>query len=672
MDQNLSMKPLGQLCHFTLSLLAFSSFSGYAASPLLAREAARLVPAFGRNPRAVLESLPPKAGHATPRPFRFLSAHDITSREFVVKKATARGHMLVERDGQSFRLEQLQPGRAGFTEHDVVEEIVDVPPSELLRTLDAMEGAHLRSARLESDSLPWSDSYWPIYQGQSAARYADAAFNRVADREDWKALHDWAHDPSRAFAQIFAELGAGRESPYSLDQLSPAEKYDLLVGDARGSLTQRMWDEGRVYSEDKANKGKVELWMGLCHGWAAAALMEPRPRQSVKLLAADGHTSLKFYPADIKALATTMWANAEVPARYVGERCTDKDPKKDENGRVVSTQCFDTNPGTWHQTIVNQIGRAKRGFVMDATYDFEVWNHPVFGYEYSYFNPQTESIGDNLAAATVSVSEFTKDKFKRYRSPEAKSIVGIVMKVDYAFETEPTHDESDGPDNDAHEEVIYMYDLELDAGGRIVGGEWYMNAHPDFLWVNPPNARVRNSADSLTQGSWQPALATVPAAWRDLAPTASQSGLPLAKIVKGLLSEARNSSANRDGADREAPADRAPTTTPSPEASTPTRPAPTPPPSEASPHHDSAPSREPTPAPRAERGTRGEVEPPVVDEGRGDSDSDADASERSGEYHSPRSRSRRSRRTRREYRPEEPRRDHERDAGDEANEEVTE
>src|SRR6185436_9002354 len=98
----------------------------------------------------------------------------------------------------------------------------------------------------------------------------------------------------------------------------------------------------------------------------------------------DGKTPLLFYPSDLKGLASLLWATTDPPSRGVGGRCEDTNPKKDRNGRVISPACFDSNPGTWHLAVVNQIGVAKRSMVIDATYDFEVWNQPVYGYRYRY------------------------------------------------------------------------------------------------------------------------------------------------------------------------------------------------------------------------------------------------------------------------------------------------
>src|SRR5262249_19903522 len=135
--------------------------------------------------------------------------------------------------------------------------------------------------------------------------------------------------------------------------------------------------------------GKVEEWMGICDGWAAASYMLDRPTNAVKTVAVDG-TSLTFYPSDIKALASQLWAHPAPSRGYrsAGGRCYKKNPATDEYGRIVDQDCFDTNPGTLHLAVVNQIGVKERSFVFDATYDYEVWNQPMYAYFARYFNPQ--------------------------------------------------------------------------------------------------------------------------------------------------------------------------------------------------------------------------------------------------------------------------------------------
>src|SRR5205814_1983988 len=166
-------------------------------------------------------------------------------------------------------------------------------------------------------------------------------------------------------------------------------------------------------------------WMGICHGWTPASFNIPRPRTKVLVKSADGKLSIPFYPADVRALSSVLWANADQPSRFMGGRCNDKNPQQDPNGRIMSADCRDVNPASWHRAIVNSVGIAKRAFVLDVTWDYEVWNQPIYSYEYSYFNPQTNQPVGTLKEATVARSAFTSDKFAKYRSPGTAFVVGI-------------------------------------------------------------------------------------------------------------------------------------------------------------------------------------------------------------------------------------------------------
>jgi hypothetical protein len=292
-----------------------------------------------------------------------------------------------------------------------------------------------------------------------------------------------------------------------------------------------MWARG----ESDQTAGKVESWMGICDGWAAASYMLPRPTRSVTVLAANGGPKITFYPDDIKALASLLWASASTVSRFIGRRCTEKKPPTDANGRVLSADAFDTNPGTWHMAVVNQLGVAGRSLVMDATYDYEVWNQPVVGYEYRYFNPQAMRLAPTLKDATVTRSAYTRDRFEQYRSRDAASYVGIVMQVSYMVETEPKHRSSDGPSSDDANTVTYQYDLELDAADKIIGGEWFTGkAHPDFLWTPPPGARAISPDEAMATGAWD-AGQPLPDSWSRAGMSAAGGGMPLARIVDALI-----------------------------------------------------------------------------------------------------------------------------------------
>ncbi|MCM2281226.1 MAG: hypothetical protein NDI61_05195, partial [Bdellovibrionaceae bacterium] len=303
-----------------------------------------------------------------------------------------------------------------------------------------------------------------------------------------------------------------------------------------------MWKEGGNYQDPSGN---VESWMGICHGWAPASYMAPRPSRAITVLAADGRTPITLYPSDLKGLSSFSWAYSAPPSRFLGGRCDSKDTRRDpETGRILDEHCFDTNPGSWHIAITNQIGIARRSLIIDATYDYEVWNQPVYSYQYRYFNPQTGQSAPSLQSAIVPIEAFSVDKFKRFRSPQAKFVVGIFMDVKYIVETDPDHETTNSSAQDAWLTAEYMYDLELDKNGRILGGEWYSNGHPDFLWSPEAGSRSKAAGDARIPLDRLPTLwdakTTLPKFWADIAvQNAVRTGEPLATIIERLVMESR-------------------------------------------------------------------------------------------------------------------------------------
>jgi hypothetical protein len=395
---------------------------------------------------------------------------------------------------------------------DTAENLVDTLK---YTTLESMEAAQLTDSHLGFQ--PWSGTYWPIARGIISWRYSDPSSPKSSD---WKKNADYTLSETNSC---------------TIDQLSPAEKYDLLVGDEQQTLTHKMWEEGQYYYE---TYGKVESWMGICHGWAPASFMVSRPTKGVTVLAKDGHTQIPFSPTDLKALDSLLWAKGDFDNRLIGERCDTKKPTKDKNGRIMDPTCYGENPGTWHLAVVNQIGVAHRSFVMNAPRDIQVWNQPVYGYHYTYFNPQTKAPVATLAEASIPIESFTHDKFKKYRSPSAQSIAGIAMDLTYVAESGPSQEATDSPENDNLVTIHYLYDVEIGADGAIIGGEWYSHAHPGFLWTPTPNAHAISAGDSelIRDGigiSWETSK-SIPSEWSVAIRSSSTKGQPLAKIVEGL------------------------------------------------------------------------------------------------------------------------------------------
>jgi len=124
----------------------------------------------------------------------------------------------------------------------------------------------------------------------------------------------------------------------------------------------------------------IPTWFGICHGWSPYALSERPARNPVTRKAADG-TDVTFYPGDIEGLMSLMYTR--VQTKFLSQRCNKDEPNitTDSHGRIVEGECRDMNPGSFFIVATNKMGLRHEGFVIDQTYDDEVWNQPAYGYK---------------------------------------------------------------------------------------------------------------------------------------------------------------------------------------------------------------------------------------------------------------------------------------------------
>lgn len=377
-----------------------------------------------------------------------------------------------------------------------------------------MEKRGLRKAELEK--VPWSGSYWATRNGKLGWRYADPKF------------------PKGDFKTNRTYFEANPQSSLADDLLSPAEKYDLLVGSKDFAFTNYGWQEGLDAVKTKPD---VPKWYGLCHGWAPASYLVDEPIKELKVQARDGRW-LTFFPSDIKALASSLWGDIEPKMLFVGKKCMKENPAQDEVGRVIDPECFNTHPGTFHLLLINRLGIAKQSLIFDATYDVEVWNQPITKYEYRYFNPQTQKVSDDYVGSEIEKDAYRDDKFKSYRSPKTKFIVGISLDLSYVVETLPDHDL--GSVKAPQKTVRYVYDLELDENREIIGGEWYSNRHPDFVWAIDPAYKPVSVGEKKRKRmeAWK-ADRSVPDSFVKAAAISSKNGQPLAAVIQALIEKSK-------------------------------------------------------------------------------------------------------------------------------------
>lgn len=251
---------------------------------------------------------------------------------------------------------------------------------------------------------PWADTYWPLDKKGMSHRW-----NGTSDFESFEAQRD---DAVKAFE------GEGYESSW---KLSPAEKYDFLVGDASYSMTKEGWDVYAQYEDYEYSWS----WMGHCHGWAPAAYLEETPKAGV-MAKIDGKDVL-FTEGDIRGLLTKAYAsnNTSGGTRFMGTRCNARTIVKDDNGRIVD--------GTLYTAKEDAPKEANRETAKTIYIDRNFWgSHHVLTYTES---PDSEDV--KVMAATANAEE-----------PKGAYVVNTFASVsDYYSQT-------------VEEEFIFLYNKE--------------------------------------------------------------------------------------------------------------------------------------------------------------------------------------------------------------------
>ena len=284
----------------------------------------------------------------------------------------------------------------------------------------------------ELDRKPWTDTYWPSYRGGIANRWNDSS------------------GPDSFSYPLAGQQQLRTMSIDELKKLSPAEKYDILQG---------RLDYPLVKEERARTSPNHPTWYGLCHGWAPAALNfdEPNP---ITVRSNFGF-EVPFGSSDVKALLIFA-QHVEGGARMLGQRC-EYDLEHDPS-HANDPACRDTNAGSFHIVLANQIGLLKEGFVADVARGFEVWNQPVFGYQ-STITDDSTNVYPQAAPGTVRVvTVFTKLRF--------------ISEIGAYWDPKPF---AEFPYQEGNRSLKYT--LELNQANEIIGGEWLTQDRPDFLWT---------------------------------------------------------------------------------------------------------------------------------------------------------------------------------------------
>jgi hypothetical protein len=406
---------------------------------------------------------------------------------------------------------------------------------------------------------PWTGSYWPDINGGITNAYRDHATGGTRVRLGMK-YPIAKRKVKRDHSNIIEKFNVWDTDKMN-EKLSPAHKYDLLLGnedfrfaqniieeldfrdehrignrykdgstsglgslneDSTGEDNTRVMQEvttrtneersdsimknSRLYSFWAVEDESLAMWSGICDGWSPASLHMPRPVKTVTVTGAKGHI-IQFFPDDLKALGSYLFAKSatnyfsSMNYKYSGRLCNQSKNKLDRNddGSLLDPRCNDVDAGLFHLLLVNRIGKDGMGFVMDFDNNRKVNNHPVMGYRSEYYNPITGKKGSlkNSMVPRFTVKD-TYAQIKDRRHPKGVFLVGVRTQLSYMFYAwaEDARDlTTDFPGRDIIKTVEYVYDLELDEKGNVLGGEWgdrsdesntisyAKNNQPDFMWL---------------------------------------------------------------------------------------------------------------------------------------------------------------------------------------------
>lgn len=276
----------------------------------------------------------------------------------------------------------------------------------------------------------WSSDYWARYKGGINYRWNAArpsGFNLVSPTK------------AQAATMTLTQLAA----------LAPSEKWDLFIGRYDYPVKRE------VANYASPNR---PTWEGICDGWAGAAMNFDEPLPTVKTNP-DG-IQIPFGSSDIKAILSWYYAKKFSDGHsQMGSRC---------NGTSTSTtdRCQqDMNAGAFHIVLANKVGRDGTSFIADIDRGSEVWNHIAYDY-------RSTIRSSNLAPSSTSAP----GTVKRSR---IRTVVNYVFLL-----TRNTWEPVLGTSRQRTSSRTYEYYLDLDASGKIIGGDWITTQRPDFLWLS--------------------------------------------------------------------------------------------------------------------------------------------------------------------------------------------
>lgn len=323
--------------------------------------------------------------------------------------------------------------------------------------------------RLSNPNLGWSETYWPANLGGIAYR--------------WN-----SKDPQPFKYKLLSRAEVMSASEAQLSELSPAELYDIAMGDYGYSLTRKVLS---------TMSPKDLWWEGICHGWSLAAANYPEPAP-VTIKNKDG-VSVPFGSSDVKGLLSMHDAyNSKGHYVRVGDRCKVKGKvageESEQDGPISAPterdanrpECSDVNAGAFHVVLANMIGMNDQSFVADVDRFNDVWNQPVKAYSSKVVGPVAVTEKEAKSGVKTKLKIQTRFIYGEEldfwtAEQEAEGDLTFVSKLPVS-----------GTIHSAERFKDYEYVVELDVNGQVIGGEWLTETRPDMLWHKKRDAAFRN------------------------------------------------------------------------------------------------------------------------------------------------------------------------------------
>ncbi len=320
----------------------------------------------------------------------------------------------------------------------------------------------------------WTSSYFPLYQdtinvrwfsdgqpGLSTAEYSpaekyDLIFNGWTPPTDFASLRpftrsNWADWDTR-YHEVLGPLGN-------------------WVTNLRGNKLDRDRIRDFIDNGTEWTGWPMESWWGLCHAWAPAALFERAPCGSVE------RNGVTFFTGDLEALLIQAYDEAWRRGMWLGAACRASAGgiERDDFGRPVDSECFDTNIGAFHVVVTTFLGLKDRPLIYDRIRSEEIWNQPLVGYRIN----RQDSVSAAQAAARLGVTNGAY-----IFNGDAVSFLDVEMDLIWMTESQPSVSPTPASSFERIDRLTYI--LELNADGLVVGGELYGSSlgdvAPDYLW----------------------------------------------------------------------------------------------------------------------------------------------------------------------------------------------